>query len=74
MIFQDRGGFFFIECGAFDGEGRSNTLTLERDHGWEGLLVEADPTSIDTLRYVRTYLVPIAKVDLTYGLARPLLT
>ena len=26
---------FFVECGALDGETRSNTLMLERDYGWK---------------------------------------
>ena len=34
-----------MECGALDGEGRSNTLSLERDQGWQGLLIEGDPQS-----------------------------
>ncbi|XP_022187984.1 protein Star isoform X2 [Nilaparvata lugens] len=34
---------FFIECGALDGEVRSNTLNFERFHNWTGLLIEADP-------------------------------
>ncbi|CAL4122681.1 unnamed protein product [Meganyctiphanes norvegica] len=33
---------FFIEAGALDGEYLSNTLYLERELGWTGLLVEAD--------------------------------
>ncbi|VVC28637.1 Hypothetical protein CINCED_3A020376 [Cinara cedri] len=36
-------GGFFIECGALDGETRSNTLYFERYYGWTGLLIEADP-------------------------------
>lgn len=47
-LFQRDG--FYIECGAYDGQRLSNSLTLERDLGWEGLLAEADPTSISTLR------------------------
>jgi len=34
---------FFVECGALDGETRSNTLYFERHLNWSGLLVEADP-------------------------------
>ncbi|KAK7085499.1 hypothetical protein SK128_016737, partial [Halocaridina rubra] len=33
----------FLECGAFDGEFLSNTLWLEREFGWKGILVEANP-------------------------------
>lgn len=34
---------FFIECGANDGEWYTNTLWVERNMGWRGILVEADP-------------------------------
>lgn len=34
-----------MEAGALDGESMSNTLWLERERGWTGLLVEADPPS-----------------------------
>ena len=41
MYLQKEG--FFVECGALDGETRSNTLYFERHLNWSGLLVEADP-------------------------------
>lgn len=41
VIFQTNG--FFIECGALDGETRSNTLYMEKFLNWSGLLIEADP-------------------------------
>jgi hypothetical protein len=44
---QDDG--FFVECGALDGEFYSNTLVLERDFGWRGLLVESDPDYVPKL-------------------------
>ncbi|CAG7687375.1 unnamed protein product [Allacma fusca] len=40
---------FFVECGALDGETRSNTLMLERDYGWQGLLIEGDPKNFERL-------------------------
>jgi hypothetical protein len=40
-LFQ-RGGFF-VECGALDGERSSNTIWLEDNLGWTGLLIEVDP-------------------------------
>lgn len=42
-FFQGKRGGFFIEIGGYDGETNSNTLLLEKDRGWEGLLVEANP-------------------------------
>jgi len=35
---------FYIEAGADDFETDSNTLLFEIDHGWQGLLVEPNPT------------------------------
>ncbi|VDI59231.1 Hypothetical predicted protein [Mytilus galloprovincialis] len=34
---------FFVEIGGYDGEDYSNTLFLEKERGWTGLLVEANP-------------------------------
>ncbi len=45
-ILKDKRDGFFIECGALDGETRSNTLILERQLGWEGVLIEADPVNL----------------------------
>lgn len=42
-LFGDQRGGFFVESGAFDGEIGSNTLRLERELGWTGLLIEANP-------------------------------
>lgn len=42
-ILNYRRNGFFIECGALDGETRSNTLYFERYLNWTGLLIEADP-------------------------------
>ncbi|XP_042858774.1 uncharacterized protein LOC122244871 [Penaeus japonicus] len=40
----------FVEIGAVDGEFMSQTLTLERNLSWSGLLVEPDPRSFAILR------------------------
>jgi hypothetical protein len=40
---------FFIECGAADGEGLSNSLFFELARNWTGLLVEANPQFYRTL-------------------------
>ncbi|KAK4329442.1 hypothetical protein Pmani_000199 [Petrolisthes manimaculis] len=45
-----RGGFF-VEAGAVDGEYLSNSLYLEREREWWGLLVEAVPDSYSLLRH-----------------------
>ncbi|XP_066962135.1 uncharacterized protein [Macrobrachium rosenbergii] len=42
QIFEARPPGFFVEAGALDGEWLSNTLYLEKDKGWQGLLVEPD--------------------------------
>ncbi|XP_076286479.1 uncharacterized protein LOC143212055 isoform X2 [Lasioglossum baleicum] len=59
-IFKDRSNGFFVECGAYDGETRSNTLVLERFLGWTGLLVEADPVNFSKmlLKNRKAYLTP----------------
>ena len=38
-----------MECGAFDGETDSNSLSFERDRQWDGLLIEPDPIHFTTL-------------------------
>ncbi|XP_063844887.1 uncharacterized protein LOC135091309 [Scylla paramamosain] len=49
-LFGDERGGFFVEAGALDGESMSNTLWLERERGWTGLLVEADHAAFLALR------------------------
>ena len=49
IIFQEHG--FFVECRAFTGEDRSNSLFLESTRKWTGLLIEADPELYAQLRY-----------------------
>ncbi|XP_012268938.2 uncharacterized protein LOC105693518 isoform X2 [Athalia rosae] len=57
-IFKNMTNGFFIECGAFDGETRSNTLYFERYLNWTGLLIEADPVNFHriTQKNRRAYL------------------
>jgi FkbM family methyltransferase len=42
-LLNHRTNGFFIEAGAHDGQTFSNTLFLEKERNWTGLLVEADP-------------------------------
>ncbi|XP_069988892.1 uncharacterized protein [Penaeus vannamei] len=49
-LFKDVRNGFFIEAGALDGETMSNTLALEQDLGWTGLLVEPDAKNYQLLR------------------------
>ncbi|KAI9562639.1 hypothetical protein GHT06_010093 [Daphnia sinensis] len=42
-------GGFFVECGAFDGEYGSNSLFMERQLKWNGILIEPDRKSFDKL-------------------------
>ena len=46
---MQRGGIF-VEAGAYNGEELSNSLYLERELGWSGLLVEPDPWNFWSLR------------------------
>jgi len=47
-----RGGFFF-EAGAVDGRELSNTIVLEREYGWRGVLVEGRRDVEQNLRAAR---------------------
>lgn len=40
---------FFIECGAADGHSHSNTLFLETERNWTGLLIEANQRYFKTI-------------------------
>ncbi|KAK2720309.1 protein Star-like [Artemia franciscana] len=48
LDYKTRG--FFIECGALDGETRSNTLYMERSLNWSGILIEGDPKNFELLK------------------------
>lgn len=43
-------GKYFVEIGGYDGEKFSNTLLLEKEYGWNGLLVEANPYTYNILK------------------------
>ena len=42
----------FVECGAYDGFNMSNTIFLEKERKWSGLLIEADPSNFYKLRQI----------------------
>jgi len=48
-ILGQKTGGFFIECGAFDGEVRSQTMFFELKRNWTGLLIEPNDDSFQKL-------------------------
>ena len=48
LLIQKRNGFF-VEIGGYDGETFSNSLFLEKERGWCGLLVEANPYTYELM-------------------------
>ncbi|KAK4328384.1 hypothetical protein Pmani_001212 [Petrolisthes manimaculis] len=47
---QVNNGGVFVECGALDGEIRSNTLVFEKKYGWRGVLIEGDPKNFELVK------------------------
>ena len=58
-LLKGRTGGFFVECGASTGEELSNTLFFERERGWSGLLIEANPIFFQELlrKHRKAYLI-----------------
>jgi FkbM family methyltransferase len=54
---------FFVEIGANDGFMLSNTVYLEEQFGWNGLLVEANPQYLDSLKKRNSKAVIAAVVE-----------
>lgn len=48
-LFNGKRNGFFVECGAFDGETYSNTLSFETYFNWTGILIEADYLNVKKL-------------------------
>ena len=45
---------FYIECGSYDGVDQSNTLILERNKNWKGILIEASESSLERCKNNRS--------------------
>ncbi|KAK3856132.1 hypothetical protein Pcinc_037513 [Petrolisthes cinctipes] len=50
-LFAGERGGFFVEAGALDGQQLSNTLWLEQELDWTGLLIEPNPYSFHHLQH-----------------------
>ncbi|CAL4124583.1 unnamed protein product, partial [Meganyctiphanes norvegica] len=51
LFFSDQKYGIFFEAGALNGEFNSNTLWLEQNNNWKGILVEPDPTNFKHLAW-----------------------
>jgi FkbM family methyltransferase len=51
--FGHKQGGYYVEVGALDGEKLSNTYYFEKELGWSGVLVEADPQQAESCRRTR---------------------
>lgn len=60
-------GGYFVEIGVGDGRTHSNTYVLERDYGWRGLLIEANPDYLRHIRRHRTASIVCCAVDSASG-------
>ncbi|XP_071515318.1 protein Star-like [Panulirus ornatus] len=60
FILKGKRNGFYVECGALDGEIRSNTLFFERERAWNGLLIEADPKNFNQMvqKHRKAYMSP----------------
>jgi FkbM family methyltransferase len=69
-IFRGKRGGVFVEFGALDGCDGSNTLFFERECGWDGLLIEANPRAFASLLDSdRRATKLLAAIGAGYGLA-----
>ncbi|KAK3607234.1 hypothetical protein CHS0354_031732 [Potamilus streckersoni] len=50
LIMNSKEKGFFVEAGAWLGEYASTSLFFEKSRGWNGILIEPDPTNFETLR------------------------
>ncbi len=66
-VFRGARNGYFVEVGAGDGRTHSNTFALERDYGWSGIVVEANPKLASKLRQHRKCISMSACIDGTCG-------
>ena len=66
-VLQGRRGGFFLDIGAFDGVAFSNTCFLERQLGWTGICVEANPRVFGALQANRVCQCVNVALDATAG-------
>ncbi|CAG0882300.1 unnamed protein product [Cyprideis torosa] len=52
-LFQSFSNGFFIEVGAYTGEDKSNSLWLERERNWTGILIEVHSANFEILQTKR---------------------
>ncbi|XP_065331665.1 protein Star-like [Cloeon dipterum] len=48
-LLKNKTNGFFVDCGSFDGEHGSVSMSFEADHNWSGLLVDASPMSLQKI-------------------------
>lgn len=63
MVFQGKGGGYFVEVGAYQGVVCSQTYFLEQERGWKGIVVEPNPRwkeDLDTKRNCKVVTQPIS--------------
>ncbi len=60
---KDKRGGYFVEFGASDGVLLSNTLVLEQEYGWRGLLAEPNPQYFESLKNYRSCTISSACIS-----------
>jgi len=62
-VYDHKRNGFFLELGAYDGFGISNTYILEKKYGWSGICIESDPINFAKLVKQRNCICVQACVD-----------
>lgn len=66
-VFPGRTAGYFVEVGVGNGLTESNTYALERDYGWNGVLIEANPRYAASIRRLRRAVCVNSCVDVHVG-------